>query len=316
MPEPSDGHVAGLIDGRLFLIGGTYWEGSKGHWTKKIFSASTLAFDLRTEKWEKLADAPVTLGYAAYTRVGDELFVLGGMQDGAPSREVRSFRKVNGAYVWRRVSQLPDTRLFANAVSVGPVIYVIGGVREFEPFDAIGTCCTSRTASGTLWRFDTAQPTAGWKSLAPFPGAPRWHHSAVTDGRAIYFFGGLFQAVKDDPIVKFNDVWRYDLATDTWSRFADLPEAMLGAAVVRAGERIILVGKAGRVMLFDPLTARFSPLDDIPKDVSVNYFGWSGSVLVGASGETPLEGPRRRSEWTFIGQLHEGSTRAGRVPRK
>ncbi len=314
VPEPTDGHAAGLIDGKLLLVGGTYWEGSKGHWTKKVFSATSLAFDPVSERWEKLADAPVTFAYAAYTQVGQELFVLGGLQNGVASRDVRTLRKMGGDYVWRRLGELPETRLFANAVAVGPVIYVIGGTKKFEPLDNMGTCCTSETAAGTLWALDTAHLAAGWKTLASFPGPQRWHHSAVTDGRAIYLFGGMYQAHKDDPVAKFYDVWRYDLATDTWSRLADLPEAMLGAAVVRAGERIILVGKAGRVMAFDPPTGRFSRLDDIPRDVSVNYFGWTGSALVGASGETPQAVRRRRSEWTFIGKLQEGPGRPAPAP--
>ena len=316
VPEPTDGHAAALIEGKLVLVGGTYWEGTKDRWTKKVFTAASLAFDPVTERWERLADAPVTFAYAAYTQVGDELFILGGLQDGVASRDVRTLRKTGGNYVWGRVGELPETRLFANAVTVGKTIYMVGGTREFEPLDSIGTCCTSETATGTLWAFDTAKPAAGWKSLAPFPGSQRWHHRAVSDGRSIYLLGGIHQADKADPVSKFYDVWRYDLAADRWARVADLPAAMHGAAVVRAGDRIILVGRAGKVMSFDPGRVQFTALDPIPRDVSVNYFAWTGSELVGAGGETPLGGPRRRSEWTFIGKVIERKNATPPVPIK
>jgi len=44
-PEPRAGYSSGVIGGKLLLFGGTYWEGTKGNWTKKIFSAAVHAFD-------------------------------------------------------------------------------------------------------------------------------------------------------------------------------------------------------------------------------------------------------------------------------
>src|SRR5437660_134592 len=49
-PEARAGYAAGAIGGKLIIAGGTYWEGTKGHWTKKIFSPSTHAFDPKTER--------------------------------------------------------------------------------------------------------------------------------------------------------------------------------------------------------------------------------------------------------------------------
>src|SRR5690349_10657860 len=82
VPEPTDGYAAGVIDGRLIMTGGTYWEGSPGDWQRKIYSRATLAFDPRTQIWERLPDAPVPLAYAASAVIGDEFFILGGMQNG------------------------------------------------------------------------------------------------------------------------------------------------------------------------------------------------------------------------------------------
>ena len=77
LPEPRAGHAAGLLDGKFVIAGGTWWEGEKGNWTQKIFSASTHAFDPDTESWERLPDAPFPFGYAAYTVVENRLYVLG-----------------------------------------------------------------------------------------------------------------------------------------------------------------------------------------------------------------------------------------------
>jgi N-acetylneuraminic acid mutarotase len=288
----------------LYLIGGTYWEGEKGNWTLKVFSGSTHVFDPSDRSWHKLPDAPVTLGYPACATVGREIFVMGGMQDGQPSPDVYTVQRDGSGLKWLRHSQLPEARLFASAVSIKRSIYILGGTRQFEPFDAKGTCCTSLTATNTLWVLDTTDAAKTWKPLAKIPGELRWGERAVTDGAAIYLFGGGYQAKVDDPVKKFNEVLRYEPSTDRWSRVADMPESMQGAAPVFAGGKIILVGSAKKAMIFEPKTGRFLPVDPLPEDASVDQFLWMDPVLVGASGESTVEGPRRRSPWTFIGRLN------------
>lgn len=78
LPEPRAGYAAGVLDGKFVVAGGNYWEGQKGNWTRKIFSASTHAFDPKSQSWEKLPDAPIPFGYAASAVVGNKLYVLGG----------------------------------------------------------------------------------------------------------------------------------------------------------------------------------------------------------------------------------------------
>lgn len=95
-PEPRAGYGAGAIDGKLILIGGTYWDGTKGNWTKKNFTAATHAFDPIAQNWEKLADAPVSVGYSGSAEVGGEIFVISGVQNGIPSRDVHVLRKAGG----------------------------------------------------------------------------------------------------------------------------------------------------------------------------------------------------------------------------
>ena len=303
VPEPTDGYSAGVIDGRLIMTGGTFWEGSKGDWTRKIYSKVTLAFNPLSQIWEKLPDAPVTLGYAASTSIGTDLFVLGGMQDGHASREIFILRKTGTGFIWLHFGQLPETRVFASAVTIGRTIYVIGGNREFEPFDAKGTCCTSLTARNTVWALDTSEPTPRWKTLGGYPGDLRWLHKAATDGSGIYFFGGIFQAAENIPAKKINEVLRLDLASGRWSRVADLAESLQIAAPVCVQGKIVLVGGSAEVVLFDPATANFAGLASLPAKVTVSSFVWIDPFLVGAGGESEVEGPRRRSDGTFVGRV-------------
>lgn len=303
VPEPTDGYSAGVIDGRLIMTGGTYWEGSKDNWTRKVYSQAALAFDPQTLSWERLPDAPVTLAYAASAAIGNELFVLGGMQNGQASREILVLRKGATGFAWHPFGQLPEPRVFASAVAIGRTIYVIGGNREFEPFDAKGTCCTSLTARNTVWALDLSEPVAQWKTLPGYPGELRWLHKAAAVGSALYLFGGIFQTAENAPTKKINEVLRFDIADRQWSRAADLVETLQIAAPVCVHGKIVLVGGSAEVSLFDPATAKFTRLASLPEKVTVSHFVWIDSFLVGAGGEGEVEGPRRRSDRTFVGRV-------------
>jgi hypothetical protein len=198
---------------------------------------------------------------------------------------------------------MPEARLFDVAATIGRTIYVSGGTREFEPFDAKGTCCTSRTACTTLWSLDTRNLAASWKVLAPFPGKPRWTQRVVAVGQSLYAFGGRYQARTEDPVSTYNEVWRYDTGTDRWSLVAKLPEVMQGSAPVAIHGQIVLVGESQTVLAFDPATLEYRALSALPRPASVDDFVLMGSLLVGAMGENAVEGPRRRSVWSFIGQV-------------
>jgi hypothetical protein len=112
-PEPRAGYAAGSIDGKLVIAGGTYWEGTKDHWTKKRFSASTHAFDPKSQTWEKLPDAPIPFGYAASTVIESKLFVLGGFTPFAPNRRILTLRRKRNHYVWEIYGDMPEDRIFA-----------------------------------------------------------------------------------------------------------------------------------------------------------------------------------------------------------
>ena len=233
------------------------------------------------------------------------MLVFSGLQNGKPSRDVYALRKVGGKFIWRIYSQLPEPRVFASAVTIGQTLFVVGGTRDFEPFDAKGTCCTTQTARNTLWALDTTEAAPKWKQRAGYPGPLRWLHSAATDGISLYLFGGIYQESTNAPVRKINDVLRYDVVTDRWSRVADLPETMQAAAACSVQGKVLLVSAATDVLMFDPKTAGFSPLNPLIQKASIPYIAWIDPFLVGAGGENEIEGPRRRSEWTFIGRLNK-----------
>lgn len=306
LPEPRAGYAAGVVNGKLIIAGGTYWEGSKGNWTKKRFTASTHAFNPTAQTWEKLPDAPIPFGYGSSAVAGGKLFVFGGYDGTAVNRKIFTLEYTQGRYAWKTFGDMAADRVFAHAVGVGTVIYLLGGATQFEPLDATGSCCTSKTATNSLMSLDTLKPEKGWRQLPPHPGAKRWGISAVTDGKSIWMLGGGFQAGASDPVTKFNEVLRFDIEGKKWEVSKPLPESLGGApgAPLLLKDRILLIG-ARKVLQLDLKNLEYSELSSLPEVAYVETFVWMDNRIIGAGGENTIEGPRRRSEWTFVGKFSD-----------
>jgi N-acetylneuraminic acid mutarotase len=303
-PEPRAGYAAGALNGKLVVAGGTFWDGAKGNWISKRFTASTHAFDPSTQAWEKLPDAPISFGYGASAVAGAKLFLMGGYTGNAVNRKIFTLEYRQGRYAWSPFGEMPTDRVFAEGVGVGNFVYLLGGATRFEPTDKAGSCCTSKTATNSLMVLDTARTANGWRQLPPYPGARRWGFSAGTDGKAIWMFGGTFQANISDPVIRFNEVLRYQIAESKWEVLRPLPESAAGApgAPLFLGDRVLLIG-ARKVWQLDLKTLEYSELSPLPEVAFVTTFVWLDNRIIGAGGENTIEGPRRRSEWTFIGRF-------------
>jgi len=303
-PEPRAGYASGVIGDKVVIAGGTYWEGSKGNWTRKAFSASTHAFDPVTQTWEKLPDAPTPFGYASSATVGNRLFVLGGYTGSEVIRKVYVLEKRGNSYQWSAFGQMPEPRLFAGAVGIQSRIYLLGGTSQFEPLDASGSCCTTSSATNTLMMLDTAKPESGWQQLPPYPGHKRWLFASEADSNALWMFGGTFQNRQQDPVTMFDDVVRYVFSKGAWEIMPDLPQATRQAVPLTAfpfEDRMILVSAAKRVWELSLRSFEYNDLAPLPESAYIDKFLRVNNTVIGAGGENSIEGPRRRSEWTFVG---------------
>ena len=80
-------------------------------------------------------------------------------------------------------------------------------------------------------------PLSVWTPAAPAPLA-RYEAQGVAVGGRLYVFGGFYTA----RIEATSRVDAYDIASDTWVRLADMPEAITHAGQAEDGETIYLVG--------------------------------------------------------------------------
>jgi N-acetylneuraminic acid mutarotase len=306
-PEPRSDYAAAVLDGRLIIAGGTFWTGSKGNWLQKQFSSSTDAFDPKTQMWEKLADLPVPLGLSSATVIDGKMFVAGGFTGTAVNRQVFVLEKRHGKYAWTVFGEFPFDRVYPRALGVGSSLYLVGGTTKFEPRDPTGTCCTSKTATRTLLALDTKHPEHGWRELAPFPGPDRFYFNAETDGHSVWMFGGIYQADPKDTIVAFKDVDRYDVEQGKWKQLQDLPDVSKegnSPSPVFVGDGFVIVNDSQKVWKLDLSGRNYIDLSPLPEAAQVDRYVWIGKTIVGATGENFIQGPRRRSDWVFLGTFH------------
>jgi hypothetical protein len=85
-----------------------------------------------------------------------------------------------------------------------------------------------------------------------------------------------------------------------------LPAATREAApltTVSTSKSIIIIGFNRSIWQLDLKTSSYSELTPLPEEAYVDKFVFLRGQFVGSGGENKLEGPRRRSEWTFIGRF-------------
>jgi len=126
----------------------------------------------------------------------------------------------------------------AQGVSVQDKLYVFGG------FDIEKPCCTP---TNRAYVFDPA--TNAWTRLAPLPAMNNTgrggvtHSGFTTDGTDIYFAGGYTaNATGTGQLYGTREVWKYTVATNTYTRLPDLPAVRSGGQLEYLNGRLHYIG--------------------------------------------------------------------------
>lgn len=306
LPEARAGYASGILDGKLVIVGGTYWDGSEGHWIRKRYTSSTHAFDPVRQRWERLPDLPIALGYGASTVVAGRLFVFGGYTGSRVNRKIFALGKEGTRYKWNVVGEMNADRVFAAAVPVKDEIYLIGGSTSFEAFDSFGTCCATNTVTNSILVYGIHSTTKKWRALSSYPGPARWMPGVASDGTSIWLFGGMLQSDFKVPVTNLDQVLNYNIARNEWQVVNSLPMAAANLQPItplKIGKLIFLFTAGKRVWLFDLRSQLYAETTPMPEAVQIDQFFWLNHKIAGTGGECEVERPRRRSDWTFQARI-------------
>jgi N-acetylneuraminic acid mutarotase len=273
-------------------------------------------------QWRSLPDAPTARLMMAWTVLGDEIWVAGGMRHGETLQTVESYNPRTGE--WKTQPPLPIPLNHATAATYRGEMVVIGGAE-----DAIATASNkvfalrdgkwtelpplqhARAAAAAAVVNDKLVVVGGqnekklvaqtevfdgksWTQAAELP-TPREHLAAVSDGVYVYTIGGRFLS-SDDNSSAFE---RFDPVSGNWEKLANMPtpRGSYGAAFIDG--RIVVVGgeEPTRVLdtveMYDIASSKWRSLAPINTPVHGAAVAAVGSTVyvIGGADRPTHEGP-------------------------
>jgi len=213
LPYGIAAHAGGVVRGVPVVAGGSSWSADK---TKKQWRRETFWFV--EGKWKPGPPLPTPRSDLAYASDHTGLYVAGGTDVQAATREVLRLSDVGPEASWQKLPDLPAVVESAAGAILDGHLYVAGGQK-----------------SNRLWAFDGSQ----WQRRAPLPGGERAYAALVAHGDALYLFGGL-QGTN-----VFSDAHRYDPKQDQWQRLTGFNLPGFGWSAVSVDDAHVML--AGRI---------------------------------------------------------------------
>lgn len=280
-----------VVNGKLYVVGG--FNSRNLDVTNRHY-----AYDPQADRWQRLADMPVSNTHIVGAVDGDTVWYAGGYVGKHPGKAIRDVYKYHvPSDRWTKGPPLPEPRAAGVLVRLGRNLHYISGLSLDRD-----------TNYGDHWilPLDGVQQ---WTPRAPMP-MPRGHMgAAVLDGK-IYVVGGQFH--HDNHRRDLAYVHRYDPGPDKWTEMAPLPFAVSHielSTVVWKGRIYIFGGrsdsKTGRlkrladpqpsvlrstalpdVFAYDPASDRWEPQPELPVGLLGPVVGVIGDLVVLTNGST------------------------------
>lgn len=225
LPERMAYGAYGVVGERLICAGGETADGV----TARAFALSYTDGEVRLED---LPPLPEPVAYCGSVAIGDVLYVAGGDNEKGATQASDRFHALDlsrpgGDLRWETLPTWPGPeRRLTTAATDGEHLYLMGGMRLRVPPE--GELSIIRPYLRDLYRY--TPETGEWVELASKPrsliAGP--NPAPFLDGRYFLLAGGINEPLLDhpDPATHpgiLHDVLAYDIETDSWSEWDDLP---------------------------------------------------------------------------------------------
>lgn len=185
LSQPRAEGVVASSKGKIYFIGGRVpTSPNAAHINEHVDTSRGEVLDIRSGRWERIADAPTARNSAAAAVIDDRIYVVGGRQmlrqaDGRT-------RPVNVATLevydqatgrWETRAPMPQAQGGLAAAAYGGRLYAFGG-EQFVP---------STKVFPDAWVYDPGADR--WSALPAMP-TPRHGHGAAVVGNRIFLMGG------------------------------------------------------------------------------------------------------------------------------
>lgn len=256
LPEPNGGCMAGCVNNRLIIAGGTNWKDGTKRWLDKVH-----VFDPATKQWSAGPSLPHPLAYAAFASDGTSLFIAGGADGTRGRNEVYALR---ANLDLKKLGELPQPSVFAACSIHRNGLRILGGTPDPDDW--------SKAVSDFL-TFDFG--TRGTTSTAPLTAL---HHglglpAVAAAGNRLFSFTGAWLNPATQQVGNLAESFAHDFATNSWRAIAPFPKAVRGLSAVALDEKhIYLAGGHGtdeegflsEAFLYEVDADRYTPAKPLP----------------------------------------------------
>jgi len=246
MPTPRWGLSTGVVDGKIYAIGGG--QNPYGNYLSIVE-----VYDPKTDTWTKKANMPTGRAFAGASVVNGKIYVVGGSpRNDSSTLSVEAYETATDT--WTRKTNMPTTRTFLSTSVVNGKIYAIGGIMY------------PGGVTSAVEEYDPATDT--WTRKADMTTARLGLSTSVING-SIYAVGGVTGTLTGSGLLTVEE---YDPATDIWTQKADMPTARgyLSTCVVN-GKIYAIGGTPGNwapvistVEEYNPVTDTWATKPDMP----------------------------------------------------
>lgn len=235
LPTQRTGFATAVVDGKIYLIGGTPFQNRHGP-----YGLSTVeVYDPKTNSWEQVADMPTPRTSTEAAVVNGTIYVCGGY-NGIDNRAVNlKFLDIVEAYdpktdTWARKQGMSVARVDFGVGAVADKIYSIGG--SIHLFDR-GPKAPGRI--DLVEAYDAATDT--WVKRADMPTKRDGFGVGVVNNRIYALGGGGWPQVgAGGPFL--TTIEAYDPKINRWERKNEMPALKLAFSTVVLDDVIHLIG--------------------------------------------------------------------------
>ncbi len=242
---------AGMFDGLAVVAGGcNFPKKPLAADSQKRFYKGIYLYDDKGGV-RKIGELPAASAYGASAQTPKGLVMIGGIADGAPSKQVYLLNVENGVPAIDELPRLPSAIDNMGAAAIGNVVYVAGGNVDGVP-------------GNELLALDLDDLATGWKRLRSFPGNPRTQPAMASSDGELFLWGGFAPAhkagKKQRAATLETDGLRYDPAKNKWMPLPAPTDAdgnavsLGGAAACRLADgRIVVAGGVNKDIFLEAL---------------------------------------------------------------
>lgn len=244
---------------------------------------------------------PKALAYAAFASTAQGMLIAGGCNENGHLKEVTRSRWDGKQLATEALPELPRTVANAAFALIDNKFYIIGGQEKPDSVTCLSSC----------YVLDLDDIDAGWKEVAPLPGARMLAAAGAMEGM-IYVMGGCSlhaDAKGQAERTYLNDVWCYDPVSNTWAKApGEMPESLVGMAnpLPVVGRKFYIIGgdpgnyyraslrgqtpeqhpgQSRAIYTYTPATGAWEKAGELPEGVATFPAVVSGGCIFTVSGE-------------------------------